>query len=279
MEQLNATTYPLTIEKDRSFTFVIDKLDEDETQQQLSGATVLARQNREVVIPEVDAYTYGVMCTNAGTKPAAVELTAENIYDEICKAGSLMDEAGVPETSRVLVVTPEIYRIMKKCKEIVLDPAATQAFQTAEDDLYTEELHNALEEALSQLAAKQADVVRRHYFEGKAISEIAREDGTTRNAAQNREQAAFAALRRNLKLQRWRDEIISTRAWSGTGFGAWNHRGSVEERTVEYLEAWEAKSRAWAAERAQLIKEHYADFEASGYFDRNPEQRPALQTG
>lgn len=163
--------------------------------------------------------------------------------------------------------------------ETIEDPAATQAFQTAEDDLYTEELHNALEEALSQLAAKQADVVRRHYFEGKAISEIAREDGTTRNAAQNREQAAFAALRRNLKLQRWRDEIISTRAWSGTGFGAWNHRGSVEERTVEYLEAWEAKSRVWAAERAQLIKEHYADFEASGYFDRNPEQRPTLQTG
>lgn len=147
------------------------------------------------------------------------------------------------------------------------------------DAEYTEELHNALEEALSQLAAKQADVVRRHYFEGKAISEIAREDGTTRNAAQNREQAAFAALRRNPKLQRWRDEIISTRAWSGTGFGAWNHRGSVEERTVEYLEAWEAKSRVWAAERAQLIKEHYADFEASGYFDRNPEQRPTLQTG
>lgn len=84
-------------------------------------ATALARQNREVVIPEVDAYTYGVMCTNAGTKPAAVELTAENIYDEICKAGTLMDEAGVPETGRVLVVTPEIYRIMKKCKEIVLD--------------------------------------------------------------------------------------------------------------------------------------------------------------
>lgn len=163
--------------------------------------------------------------------------------------------------------------------ETIEDPAATQAFQTAEDGLYTEELHNALEEALSQLAAKQGDVVRRHYFEGKAISEIAREDGTTRNAAQNREQAAFAALRRNPKLQRWRDEIISTRAWSGTGFGAWNHRGSVEERTVEYLEAWEAKSRVWAAERAQLIKEHYADFEASGYFDRHPEQRPTFQTG
>lgn len=121
VEQLNATTYPLTIEKDRSFTFVIDKLDEDETQQQLSGATALARQNREVVIPEVDAYTYGVMCTNAGTKPAAVELTAENIYDEICKASAALDDAEVPETNRVLVVSPDTYRIMKKCKEIVLE--------------------------------------------------------------------------------------------------------------------------------------------------------------
>lgn len=129
--------------------------------------------------------------------------------------------------------------------ETIEDPAATQAFQTAEDDLYTEELHNALEEALSHLAAKQADVVRRHYFEGQTLKEISQEDGTTLNAARNREQAAFIALGRNPKLQRWRDEIISTRAWSGTGFGAWNHRGSVEERTVEYLEAWETKSRVW----------------------------------
>ena len=160
--------------------------------------------------------------------------------------------------------------------ETIEDPAATQAFQTAEDDLYTEELHNALEEALSHLAAKQADVVRRHYFEGQTLKEISQEDGTTLNAARNREQAAFIALSRNPKLQRWRDEVISTRAWSGTGFGAWNHRGSVEERTVEYLDDWEAKNRAWAAEREKLIKEYYADFEASGYFDRHPEQRPTL---
>lgn len=123
IEQLNATTYPLTLTKDRSFTFVIDKLDADETQQQLSGATALARQNREVVIPEVDAYTYGVMCQNAGTKPAAVELTAANIYDEICKASALMDEKLVPEDGRVLVVTPETYRLLKKSSEFVLDTA------------------------------------------------------------------------------------------------------------------------------------------------------------
>lgn len=163
--------------------------------------------------------------------------------------------------------------------ETIEDPAATAEMKAAENKIYTEELHAALEEALSHLAAKQADVVRRHYFEGQTLEEISREDGSTRNAARNREQAAFIALRRNPNVQRWRDEIISTRAWSGTGFGAWEHRGSVEERTVEYLDDWEAKSQSWAAEREKLIREHYADFEASGYFDRHPEQRPALQTG
>ena len=54
---LDASTEELTLKKDRSFTFAVDKLDEDETAQALSAASALARQNREVTIPEVDAYT------------------------------------------------------------------------------------------------------------------------------------------------------------------------------------------------------------------------------
>lgn len=123
------------------------------------------------------------------------------------------------------------------------DPAAAQAFQTAEDELYTEELHAALEEALNKLTAKQADVVRRHYFGGKCLSEIAREDNTTRNAPYNHEQAAFLALRRNPALARWHDDILSAKAWTGTGWNAWNHYGSVEERVTEYLEQKEAERR------------------------------------
>ena len=76
---------------------------------------------REVVIPEVDSYTYSVMCENAGTAPEAVALTEINIFDEITKANKSLDDAEVPETERVLVVTPEIYRIMKKSNEIVLN--------------------------------------------------------------------------------------------------------------------------------------------------------------
>lgn len=118
---LDATTEELTLKKDRSFTFAIDKLDSDETAQQLSGATALARQQREVIIPEVDKYVYNVMCTGAGNKPAAVTLTAENICNEIFKANTALDNAEVPETSRLLVVTPDIYLLMKQSKDIFLN--------------------------------------------------------------------------------------------------------------------------------------------------------------
>ena len=121
VKDLDATTEEMVLKKDRSFTFTIDKLDQDETQQQLQAASALARQNREVVIPEVDAYTYGVMAANAGTVPAAVALDASNIYSEILKGSLAMDDAMVPESGRVLVVTPAAYNLMKQSPDIVME--------------------------------------------------------------------------------------------------------------------------------------------------------------
>lgn len=121
IKDLDATTEEMTLKKDRSFTFVIDKLDNEETGGQLAAASALARQQRQVVIPEVDTYTYGVMATGAGTKPAAVTLTDENIYTEILKAGTALDNADVPEDNRQLVVTPDVYQLMKRCKDIVME--------------------------------------------------------------------------------------------------------------------------------------------------------------
>ena len=118
---LDATTEEMTLKKDRSFTFVIDKLDADETGMALEAATALSRQQREVIIPEIDSYVFGVMCEKAGTKPDAVELTAENIYDEIINASKVLDDALVPETGRNLIVTPSTYQLMKKCADITME--------------------------------------------------------------------------------------------------------------------------------------------------------------
>lgn len=120
-KDLDATTESFEMTRDRSFTFTIDKLDADETNQQLTAAKALARQLREVVIPEVDAYTYKAMATKAGNKPDAVALTAENIYTEILKASKALDDEEVPETDRQLVVSPEVYLLMKRCKDITME--------------------------------------------------------------------------------------------------------------------------------------------------------------
>lgn len=121
INDLDATTEEFRLKNDRSFTFAIDKLDEDETAQQLSAARALARQEREVVIPEVDKYVYGVMTDGARHKPAAVKLTASNIYTEILKASQALDDAEVPETDRQLVVTPAVYALMKQSKDITME--------------------------------------------------------------------------------------------------------------------------------------------------------------
>ena len=121
VQGLNATTEEMQLKKDRSFTFTIDKLDEDETAQQLQAAASLARQIREVVIPEVDTYTYNVMCTNAGNKPAAVALTKTNIYTEILKASQALDDAEAPEIGRSIVVSPAVYVLMKQCPDITME--------------------------------------------------------------------------------------------------------------------------------------------------------------
>ncbi len=121
IDNLTADTQTMIVAKDRSFTFVIDKLDNDETGGTLEAATALARQLREVTVPEVDAYVYGKMCAGAGTKPAALTLTAENIYSEIVKATTVLDDAEVNESGRVLLVVPSVYQLMKQSKEIVLN--------------------------------------------------------------------------------------------------------------------------------------------------------------
>lgn len=118
---LSAQTQEMLLTRDRSFIFNIDKLDNDETANQVAAETALARQIREVVIPEVDVYTYAKMVENAGIKANAAALTEENIYDEITAGTEAMDNAEVPDTERCIVVTPAAYRLMKKCPDIVLD--------------------------------------------------------------------------------------------------------------------------------------------------------------
>lgn len=114
---LSATTEEMLLKHDRSFIFNIDTLDADETMLALEANAALAREIREVVIPEIDTNVYSVMTAGAGHKPVAAALTKSNIYAAVLAASQALDDAEVPEKDRVLVVTPASYVLLKQAVE------------------------------------------------------------------------------------------------------------------------------------------------------------------
>lgn len=120
IKDLSNTTQEVTMEKDRSFTFVIDKMDEDETLGALNAGSALARQLREVIIPEVDKYTFGKMATNAGHTETET-ITDSTAYTSILAGTEYFDEKYVPTEGRVASVTPAFYTHLKKDNNAVLE--------------------------------------------------------------------------------------------------------------------------------------------------------------
>ena len=125
IKDLATTVQEVSMEKDRSFTFVIDKEDEDETLGALNAGSALARQLREVVIPEVDKYTYAKMSANAG-KTVTESITNTNAYTSINAGTELFDEKMVPMEGRVVTCTPAFYTMLKQDKNAVLETETGQ---------------------------------------------------------------------------------------------------------------------------------------------------------
>ena len=121
IEDLATETQEVSMEKDRSFIFVIDKMDQDETLQALNAGSALARQLREVVIPEVDKYTYKKMADNAGKTLYSQSITSSNAYTSLTDGTEYMDEKKVPADGRVVVCTPKFYKLLKQDKNAVLE--------------------------------------------------------------------------------------------------------------------------------------------------------------
>lgn len=123
---LTAETDSFKLAKDRSFTFVLDTLDMDETARALASAQALSRQMREVVIPEIDTHAYKTIVdvAEAGGRNFKAEkqaLVAAGIYEQILIASANLDDNNVPEEGRVLIVPPETYKDMKKDSKIIME--------------------------------------------------------------------------------------------------------------------------------------------------------------
>lgn len=128
VKDLSTEIQEVSMEKDRSFTFAIDKMDEDETLGALNAGTALARQINEEVIPESDKYVYKKMCDNAGTTKVET-ITDSNAYDALATGNATQDEDSVPEQGRVAVVNPIFYKHLKADERAILDTEVGQSMR------------------------------------------------------------------------------------------------------------------------------------------------------
>lgn len=121
--------------------------------------------------------------------------------------------------------------------ETVECTAATQAFQAAEDGLYTQQLHDDLEDLLGKLTPEQETVIRAHYYQRQTVTEIGEQLGVKPHHVRHAEYMGLRDMRRHRsKLEPYREQIISKHSLRGTGFQSWKYNGSVPERITEMLD-------------------------------------------
>ena len=78
---------------------------------------------------------------------------------------------------------------------------------------------------------------KKRYYQRQTWAEIEADAGIKTSQGRTAEHSALTKLRRNPALNRFHEEVITYHSYTGTGFAAWKHGGSVEERLTEYLES------------------------------------------
>lgn len=110
-KELDNQVQEMTLTQDKSFSFTIDKMNENETM--IKAAEALGRQIRERVVPLVDTYRFKQMVDKAGKK-VEEDLTKTNVYEAVVTATEALDDEEVPE-NRVIFATPETIKLLKLC--------------------------------------------------------------------------------------------------------------------------------------------------------------------
>lgn len=128
---------------------------------------------------------------------------------------------------------------------IIPDERAVQDFEDAENDVFNDELHEALERAMQKACnEREATILRLMYWDGKTYQSIAE----TLNISASYVGTAYHNALRHLRYPHVRfilqpyAEFIKTHAYHGIGVTAFRTSGtSSVERTVEL---WENRGRA-----------------------------------
>lgn len=119
VDEAGTTKQTLTLSRDRAFSTVIDRRNRDESQGVLEAGKYLARQLREVITPEIDAYVLSVLGTAAASNSkddvnTDEALTVENAYKHFLGLQASLTDDMVPTTDRMAWMTQSAYNFLKQ---------------------------------------------------------------------------------------------------------------------------------------------------------------------
>lgn len=112
---------PKTLGHDREFRTLVDPVDVDETNMAVTIANITRVFNDEEAVPEHDKYMASKLYaefTGAGKTANTTALTPESFLEVFDQMMLEMDEAEVPQTGRLLYITPTVKKIVKAAKDL-----------------------------------------------------------------------------------------------------------------------------------------------------------------
>ena len=116
-EDLGNETQELTLTRDRSFTFVIDRGDKNQTQMTMDAGKALDRQLRLVCVPEYDTHVFKKLALAACAREghyATGNPTKANAYELLLNAQEVLGNASVPDAGRVCLCSYKFANLLKQ---------------------------------------------------------------------------------------------------------------------------------------------------------------------
>ena len=113
---LDNNVQELTMTRDRSFAFIIDRADKNQTQMTMDAGRALAREIREQVIPEYDRYAFWKLAKAAADngQTATTAATKANAYELFLNAQEALGNANVPDSGRVCFCSYKFANLLKQ---------------------------------------------------------------------------------------------------------------------------------------------------------------------
>lgn len=135
--------------------------------------------------------------------------------------------------------------------EVVADPNGQKPTQDAEEAIFHQQLHDAMETALAALPEQSAEVLRLRHYQGLTLADIGERKRTTAERVRQMENKAIRQLRKPSIACHLRP-FYDFDFYCGTGLGAFQHSGiSIQERYLIIEEEQQEKAEARRREKEQ----------------------------